>query len=468
MKDGVTLVALVAMVIIIFTILSVVLYNGRASVRLETLNDMYSDITTLEEKIQVYYISNSKVPTKGEAITFSADDTNPNDEEDEYYLINAGVLENIDLNNDINDYVVNASTLTVYYVDGYEYDGINYHTIPRTYAEIDLTGESLKEYQITYNNTITYNRVTYEGDLDGVTETYRGKKVLENLSTFRITSNRRTKTYYFKGWLGDDGKYYRYAYAGEPREVYAQWSKEKSDITVYFYNGTTYFTEREYTLGSTYDEFPDPPGSGKEFLGWANADGEIITEDMFVSANDTRLYAKWGGTLANAITITFDPLDGEVDTRTKLVEPGKTYGTLPVAVPNNSSYQFEGWYLDREFTNKITSDSIVNVNRNTTVYARYVRNTKYQVTFDFDRPDYVSEVTVREYTNGDTYGSLPTHNDVTTMEWVGWNYRRVTYEFKGWSTEEGGNVNVDEDDIVDLDGDITLYGVWERQSNGWW
>ena len=81
MKDGVTLVALVAMVIIIFTILSVVLYNGRASVRLETLNDMYSDITTLEEKIQVYYISNSKVPTKGEAITFSADDTNPNDEE---------------------------------------------------------------------------------------------------------------------------------------------------------------------------------------------------------------------------------------------------------------------------------------------------------------------------------------------------------------------------------------------------
>ena len=60
-ERGVTLVALVAMVVIIFTILSVVLYNGRASARLEKLNDMYSDISTLEEKIQLSYIKNENL-----------------------------------------------------------------------------------------------------------------------------------------------------------------------------------------------------------------------------------------------------------------------------------------------------------------------------------------------------------------------------------------------------------------------
>ena len=274
--------------------------------------------------------------------------------------------------------------------------------------------------------------------------------------------------YYFKGWRGDDDKYYTSAYRGSPSRVTAQWSDEVETIRVTFYNGSTKYTTRDYVLGEPYGEFPDPPSSGKTFTGWRNKEGDMITEDMIATASDTELYAVWGGSETRRITITFNPLDGTVDTKTKEVTYGNRYGTLPEPTPYDRNYEFDGWYLEREFKNKVTENSIVNVTEDTTLYAKYVRERKqFNVTFDYNYPVIHSPKTeVKGYNNGERYGSMPQPADVN-----GWkdDYSSYgVYEFVGWNTrKDGRGKTITSNTIVDLDGDITLYAQWKKRFSIW-
>lgn len=473
-ERGVTLVALIAMIIIIFSILSVVLYNGRISVRLERLNSIYEDISSIEEKVQLYYLTNYKVPTKGEAFDFEAEDLNPNDTENNYYMINAGVLDDINLNNDISEYIINADTLTVYYKEGYEYEETNIHTIPREYALVEKAGSELSDkYSIQFENIIKIsNYQTYEGEYNGDVITYGSDGDKYELPTLsKVYVNRRT--YYFKGWRGNDNKYYTSAYKGTPSKVYAQWTNRIEKIRVTFYNGNTTYTYRDYILGEPYGEFPDPPGSRREFLGWKNENGDMIKEDSIVTANNTKLYAVWGESTGetDSITITFNPLEGTVKTKTKEVEYGKKYGPLPEAVPDDRNYEFEGWYLDKEFKNKITSESIVEVSRDTTLYAHYVKVSKkdFIVTFDHNRPDGYDKKETREYNNGERYGKLPEiESEIEVIEYILFIPHRVTYKFVGWNTRSDGfGKTITENTVVDLDRNTTIYAIWEKKGGFW-
>jgi hypothetical protein len=65
---------------------------------------MYSDISTLQDKIDLYYLENGVFPSDGTTITKNSKDCvkdgaiNPNDGED-YYLVDISKLEGITLNN---------------------------------------------------------------------------------------------------------------------------------------------------------------------------------------------------------------------------------------------------------------------------------------------------------------------------------------------------------------------------------
>ena len=463
-ERGVTLVALVAMMIIIFTTISIVLYNGRASVRLEKLNNMYNDIAVLEEKIQLYYIKNGTLPISGEPQTFSAEDSNPNDEEDAYYKIDLNLLGDVNIENSINDYYVNKTTLTVYSKSGYEYDGITYRTIPRTYANIDLTYDADTEYMITLN---------YKGSTDKVEElTYTGKHTLPqsgaDLSSYTTGSYYNKRTYYFNGWLGNDGKYYRYAYKGVPTSVTAQWTKSTNNITVTFWDGTTEVEKRTYSIGEKFGELPKMvSSSGKKFIGWMNESGDIVTADMLVNSNETDIYAKWEISGNASFVVTFDPLEGTVSPDKKTVRNNNLFGELPVPVANKTKYKFEGWYTDTEFTNKVTAETRVQLTGNITLYAKYIQY-KYTVTFDFNEPgnyNYGDETEItKEYETGEAYGELPEPEN--KIIYINWGSNKGVYDFKGWSTNRNATVpNVTEDTIFNSERDITVYAVWEKRSS---
>ena len=54
-ENGVTMVALVITVIVLFLIVSVIQFGARNGVDIRELNNMYSDILSLEDKVALYY-----------------------------------------------------------------------------------------------------------------------------------------------------------------------------------------------------------------------------------------------------------------------------------------------------------------------------------------------------------------------------------------------------------------------------
>lgn len=441
-EKGVTLVALAAMLVIAFTILSVVLYNGRASAKLESLNNMYSDIQLLEEKIQLSYIKNEGLPIiQDSKENFEASDLNPNDLPNEYYKIDKSILKDINLNNSISDYYVNKATLTVYYIKGHEYDGNIYHTIPRKFAKLNIDDDLSKSFKLTLKKN--------ENDI-GDDITYSGRYKIESMENyFDDTLN---SWIYFNGWKDKNGKYYRYAYRGVPNTLIADWIKYKEKIKVTFYDGTLRIETKEYSLGEIYGTLLNITSDGRKLLGWKNSKGEIITEDMKVTTEDTELYAIWDKEDVSKYTIIFNPIKGKVERETLDVRNGSKYGELPVPTPESEDYVFEGWYLERNFVNKITRDTIVSLTGDTSVYARY--NKIHPIlTYDFNNENIQLDTTQKELNNGESYGEL--YNYETELD-------GKKYRIEGWYKTKECNAEdkVNSEDIVDLEDDITLYAKW--------
>jgi len=71
-------------------------------------------------------------------------------------------------------------------------------------------------------------------------------------------------------------------------------------------------------------------------------------------------------------TVTYNANGGSVDTTSKTVAYGSTYGTLPT--PTKTGYTFDGWYTSASGGSLITSNSTVNLTANQTLYAHWTAN----------------------------------------------------------------------------------------------
>lgn len=168
-EKGVTIIALVVTVIIILIILGSIIYSTSASLEIKELNNMYSDIKILEDKVAMYYLDYGKLPVKKgaiqeipegickyekneEGVIVETPIINPNDTDNQnhaiYYEIDISLLDNITLYNsgDIegeNEYVESTDTLkvnnkeiyiinkeshTIYFLQGVTIDDITYYT----------------------------------------------------------------------------------------------------------------------------------------------------------------------------------------------------------------------------------------------------------------------------------------------------------------------------------------------------
>ena len=148
---GITLAVEIITVLLLVLIVSVISYSSMSSLQVKTLNNMYSDIISVQEKATNYYFKYGRAPVTAEAVSAEivnkiADEKNPNDEPGEYYKINFNALNNLSLNNKQTEdsfYFMNAKTLTVYHSLGVKVDGLNngtetkhYHTLPSNYQGI--------------------------------------------------------------------------------------------------------------------------------------------------------------------------------------------------------------------------------------------------------------------------------------------------------------------------------------------
>jgi len=99
-----------------------------------------------------------------------------------------------------------------------------------------------------------------------------------------------------------------------------------------------------------------------------NADVSNVNLISYLNFKFIRLY-----------TVSFDANGGRVDLASKTVIYKETYGELPT--PIREDYIFDGWYTSKSGGDIITSDTIVNLDKNQTVYAHWSL-LKYTITYN--------------------------------------------------------------------------------------
>ena len=140
--------------------------------------------------------------------------------------------------------------------------------------------------------------------------------------------------------------------------------------------------------------------------------------------------------------VTFNANGGTVDTKSKNVTIGKTYGTLPT--PTRTGYRFDDWYTQKTDGTKVTETTTVGTNPPTTLYAHWIGE-EYTVTLDANGG--TVSMASRTATYGSEYPALPAPT-------------RTGYSFDGWYTQKTGGTKVDDNTTVTTAAKHTLYAHW--------
>lgn len=142
------------------------------------------------------------------------------------------------------------------------------------------------------------------------------------------------------------------------------------------------------------------------------------------------------------------PLSGQ--TFTQSVARGKT-ATRPGVAPEREGYTFAGWYTDDQYTNGTEFDFGTPIIRDTILYGKLTPNT-YTITYDLNDASGTSPTTQAK-----THGLAEKLSETVPT--------REGYTFLGWGTTASATAaSYQPGDMYSVDGDITLYAVWQRNT----
>ena len=131
-----------------------------------------------------------------------------------------------------------------------------------------------------------------------------------------------------------------------------------------------------------------------------------------------------------------------VSRASKQVQYGEPCGTLPT--PKRTGYTFSGWFTRRNGGSQYTADTIVDVDSDIVLYARW-ESQKYKVSFNANGGK-LSGVSTIEVTSGKSIGQLP-------------GATRKGYAFDGWYTSSEGGIKVNT--VYKVTGNVTLFAHWK-------
>ncbi|MCL2140493.1 MAG: InlB B-repeat-containing protein, partial [Dehalococcoidia bacterium] len=238
-----------------------------------------------------------------------------------------------------------------------------------------------------------------------------------------------------------------------------------------------------YTAGSTVTVIGNTGNlvkTGYTFLGWADADdyvtrialgslvgrtAQYVAGSTFTINSNTTLYAVWQAETETTYTVTYNGNGNSGGSVPVDSASPYTAGSTVTVIGNTGNlvkigYTFLGWSTNQSATTaQYTAGSTFIINSNTTLYAVWQAETEttYRVT-------YVG--------GGDTRGVAPIDpnsylaGDTATVLGAG-NLVRSNYAFLGWSTSANATtVEYNAGDSITVNGNITLYAVWETGGNG--
>lgn len=138
-------------------------------------------------------------------------------------------------------------------------------------------------------------------------------------------------------------------------------------------NGSDVYSK---TSGSSQGYWVDFSGSGTKTLTYSNQYG-AATYNITVTARsqDRGSSAVSNSTTVSCsiaaaqFTVTFNPGAGTVDTPSKTVSYGSTYGTLPT--PVRSGYEFLGWFTSADGGTQVAAEDTVSITQDQILYAQW-------------------------------------------------------------------------------------------------
>lgn len=212
-----------------------------------------------------------------------------------------------------------------------------------------------------YNITLIYN--------DGTDKSETVKVTYD--SSYGLKEPER-EGYFFNGWFtaatgGTQIATSANVAVASDQTLYAHWSKDQLMLTFNPMGGVTDVTSKLLTYDNRYGILPEAERTGYIFEGWYldEAYTQPITEtDVVKATGNQTAYAKWN---IRQYIVTFDAGEGTPDVENKRVAYGKAYGALPDATW--SDREFLGWYTDDG--TEVTSDSIVELEEDTVLYAKW-------------------------------------------------------------------------------------------------
>ena len=153
----------------------------------------------------------------------------------------------------------------------------------------------------------------------------------------------------------------------EETSIKATWIK-KVTLTLDLDGGTitsnasgVYSRNTTITLGT-------PTKTGYNFSKWqiTAGDSTLSGNKLTIGTTDTTIKAIY---TAKKYTVTYNANGGTVNTSSRIVTYDDTYGTL--VTPERLGYSFLGWYTTKTGGSKISSNTVVKITSNQTIYAHW-------------------------------------------------------------------------------------------------
>lgn len=257
--------------------------------------------------------------------------------------------------------------------------------------------------------------------------------------------------YKFLGWFAFNGAKVDNGIAVDVTytTLTAKWEGNKYTVKYAKNKGKLSKKKKTVTFGNQYGALPKPKRKGYVFAGWytQKKGGVKITKSSIVNIAKTHtIYARWG----KITKVKFNGNGGTVGKKSKTIKQTKTYGKLPKA--KRSGYVFKGWFTKKSGGKQITSSSVVNKSKNSTLYAQWAKVVKV----NFDATGGSVGKLSKKVGHKSTYGELPIPTKASER-----GYRTIiTYRFVGWYTLPTGGVNVTSTTKVTNKKEHTLYAHW--------
>ncbi len=210
-----------------------------------------------------------------------------------------------------------------------------------------------------YYKRNSYN-VTWNGNGGDVDTTGATTGSVKYGATIDSPTNNPTKTgYAFNDWSGYTGNM---TMPAENITFTAEWIANQYTIT-FNSDGGSEVEAITQDYGTEVEAPTAPTKEGFTFAGW-KLNGEDYTFTT-MPAEDITLVAVWSD--IPTYTVTFNANGGTVVPTYKYVYEGETYGELPV--PTNGDQFCLGWYTAQSGGTKVTSETVVELAANHTLYA---------------------------------------------------------------------------------------------------